>query len=140
MSDQTSPQDASRPPVPGAGGVVFGPEGVLLIRYRSGAWAFPKGHVEPGERLEQTAVREVREEGGVEARIVGELAPTRYTNDRQEHRQIHWYVMQTDSRRPVLEDTFGEGGFYAPEEAARMLSYPEDRLLLEQALFLRPPS
>ncbi len=125
-------------PILGAGGVVFGPLGVLLLRYRSGAWAFPKGHVEAGETLEQAAVREVQEEGGVSAHIAAALAPTRYTNDRGEQRQIHWYAMQTISTRPVLEDTFAEGGFFAPEQAGQMLSYPEDRHLLLQALALLP--
>ena len=126
--------------MPGAGGVVFGPGGVLLVRYRSGAWAFPKGHIEPGETLTQTAEREVQEEGGVQASVVAELTPTRYINDRQEPRQIHWFVMRTASRAPVLEDTFGEGGFFAPEEALEMLSYPEDRQLLREALTFLPVS
>jgi len=120
--------------VPGAGGVVFGPDGhVLLVRYRSGAWAFPKGHVEAGESDEQTAVREVQEEGGVHAQIVGALPDTSYTNDRGERRVIHWFAMSTDARAPVLEDTFAEGGFFAPVEAVRMLSYAEDRNLLREA-------
>lgn len=118
--------------------MVFGPGGVLLVRYRSGAWAFPKGHVEAGETSEQTAVREVQEEGGVSAEIVARLAATRYTNDRGVSREIDWFVMQTGSTEPVLEDTFGEGGFFAPEQAAQMLSYPEDRHLLSQALARLP--
>ena len=129
---ETSPST----PILGAGGVVFGPLGVLLVRYRSGAWAFPKGHVEAGETLEQAAVREVQEEGGVNASITAALAPTRYTNDRGEQRQIHWYAMHTGSARPLLEDTFAEGGFFAPERASQMLSYPEDRQLLLEALAL----
>jgi diadenosine hexaphosphate hydrolase (ATP-forming) len=121
----------------GAGGVVFGPEGkVLLVRYPSGAWAFPKGHVEPGETLAQTAVREVQEEGGVTASIVGPLTSTRYTNDRQQAREIHWFAMNTEQREPHLEDTFSEGGFFGPAVALEMLSYPEDRQLLNQALHL----
>jgi len=114
--------------------VVFGPGGVLLVRYRSGAWAFPKGHVEAGETSEQTAVREVQEEGGVSAVILAKLPATRYTNDRGESREIDWFVMQTASTEPALEDTFGEGGFFPPEQAAQLLSYPEDRHLLSQAL------
>jgi diadenosine hexaphosphate hydrolase (ATP-forming) len=129
------PEAAPTTPVPGAGGVVFSPAGtVLLVRYRSGAWAFPKGHVEAGETLEQTAVREVYEEGGVSARVVTALPATRYRNDRGEAREIRWYVMTTPDSAPVLEDTFGEGGFFAPEVASQMLSYPEDRHLLQQAL------
>ena len=135
MNSHEAPPHASSTPVLGAGGVVFGPGGVLLVRYRSGAWAFPKGHVEPGETLVQTALREVQEEGGVTATIACPLTPTRYINDQQVSREIHWYAMQTLGA-PVLEDTFSEGGFFAPEEAAQMLSYPEDRQLLSQALHL----
>ncbi len=116
--------------------MVFGPLGVLLVRYRSGAWAFPKGHVEAGETLAQAAVREVQEEGGVSATVTAALFPTRYTNDRQQQRQIHWYVMRTASTQLLLEDTFAEGGFFAPEQASQMLSYPEDRQLLLEALAL----
>lgn len=128
----------SSPPVPGAGGVVLSLDGhVLLVRYRSGAWAFPKGHVEPGETLEQTAVREVQEETGVTATVWAPLPETHYTNDRGEARVIHWFAMRVAADAPTtLEDTFPEGGFYPPEEAARRLTYPEDRELLRAALAL----
>lgn len=49
----------------GAGGVVFNAKReVLLLRDRMGFWVFPKGHPEPGESLEEAAVREVWEETG----------------------------------------------------------------------------
>lgn len=108
---------------------------VLLVRYRSGAWAFPKGHLEPGETPEQTAVREVREETGVTATVLRPLPETRYTNDRGEARVIHWFVMRAAADTPTtLEDTFPEGGFYPADVAAGMLTYPEDRHLLRAAL------
>ena len=52
-----------------AGGVVYrlrnnGVE-VLMIQDQKGRWTIPKGHVERGESLEQTALREVREETGL---------------------------------------------------------------------------
>ncbi len=108
---------------------------VLLVRYRSGAWAFPKGHVEPGETLEQTAVREVREETGVTASPLIPLPETRYTNDRGEARVIHWFAMRAEGKTPTtLEETFPEGGFFPAEVAAGMLTYPEDQHLLRAAL------
>ncbi|MEF2277865.1 NUDIX hydrolase [Deinococcus sp. YIM 134068] len=127
-------------PIPGAGGVVLDGLGrVLLVRYRSGAWAFPKGHVEPGETLEQTAVREVAEETGVTARILAPLPGTRYTNDRGETRVISWFAMRAVGEAPTtLEATFTGGGFFAHGEAAALLSYPEDRRLLEAALASAP--
>ncbi|THF69420.1 NUDIX hydrolase [Deinococcus sp. Arct2-2] len=135
----TAAHDSSSPApsaVPGAGGVVFDSLGrVLLVRYRgSGAWAFPKGHVEPGETLEQTAVREVQEETGIRASVVAPLQVTEYTNDRGEARQIHWFRMTGEATTAALEDTFAEGGFRDCAQALAQLSYPEDQQLLRAAL------
>lgn len=138
----TEPPPPHPGPTPGAGGVVLDGAGrVLLVRYRSGAWAFPKGHVEPGETLEQTAVREVREETGVVAAAVAPLPATHYTNDRGEARVIHWFAMRArGGASTTLEDTFAEGGFFAQAEAAAMLSYPEDQQLLRAALASTAPA
>ncbi|MFJ6387913.1 bifunctional class I SAM-dependent methyltransferase/NUDIX hydrolase [Streptomyces sp. NPDC091972] len=62
----------SRPPVPhaaiGVGAILHGSRGLLLGRHRRGTWELPGGTVEPGESLEETVVRELREETGIEAR------------------------------------------------------------------------
>ncbi|PYE54751.1 NUDIX hydrolase [Deinococcus yavapaiensis] len=119
----------------GAGGVVLNAENeVLLVRYRSGGWTFPKGHIDPGERVEQTAVREVKEETGVTASIFAPLSPTRYTNDRGVAREIHWFLMRAAPSVTVLETLFDDGGFFAPSTALELLSYPEDKALLKEAL------
>jgi len=53
-----------------AGAVVFRQENntikYLLIKYESGHWEFPRGMIEKGERLEDTARREIKEETGIE--------------------------------------------------------------------------
>ncbi len=56
------------------GAVIFrktrGKYAVLLIRNRyADFWSFPKGHVEPGENEYQTAIREVKEETGIDVKI-----------------------------------------------------------------------
>jgi 8-oxo-dGTP pyrophosphatase MutT (NUDIX family) len=69
-----------------AGGVVFrrtGEGGEIALaarRTRRGelAWGLPKGLIEPDERPEDAAVREVREETGLEAEIVGDLGSISY--------------------------------------------------------------
>lgn len=52
----------------GVGAILYGPRGLLLGRHRRGTWELPGGTVEPGESLEETVVRELREETGIEAR------------------------------------------------------------------------
>src|SRR5881409_1042807 len=63
-----------------SGCAVFDAEGrVLLIRRADeGLWGLPKGTVERGETLEETALREVREETGLDVRIVSPLMEVRY--------------------------------------------------------------
>jgi len=60
---------------PGVSAIILGPEGVLLQRRTdNGFWGLPGGAVEPGESVSEAAVREVREETGLEVvpgRLVG---------------------------------------------------------------------
>ena len=62
-------------PVPAVGVVCLRGDAVLLIRRgtppRQGEWSLPGGRIEPGERALEAALRELREETGVEAEITG---------------------------------------------------------------------
>ena len=53
-----------------AGAIIFRREDnlikYLLIKYESGHWEFPRGQIEKGEKLEDTAIREIKEETGIE--------------------------------------------------------------------------
>ena len=76
-TEKTADAPAEKPAVDGVayGGVVLNTAGQLLLRepknhYDAYVWTFPKGKAEPGESERQAALREVREEGGVEAKIV----------------------------------------------------------------------
>lgn len=121
----------------GAGGVVLNKAGeVLLIRDRQGYWVFPKGHLDPGETLQQAAVREVAEETGIVAQVVAELSLTVYTNNKGVPRQIHWYLMQGEGQ-VQLEDGLSGVGFFEPNEALRILAFPDDVRLLQEAIAKR---
>src|SRR4051795_9436210 len=50
---------------------------------REGTWALPKGNIDPGERPDETALREVLEETGVEGRLVEKLGDVKYTYTRR---------------------------------------------------------
>lgn len=129
------------PTVTGAGGIVFSAHNrVLVLKHQSGAWVFPKGHIDPGESALEAALREVQEEAGVQAECADPSVTfvTRYLNDRQERREITWFVLLTQASEPLLREAlFPEGGFYAPNEALTRLSYAEDRCLLREVLAWR---
>ena len=67
-------QDCPRPPVPAAGVVCLRGEAVLLVRRGQaparGSWSLPGGRLQPGETARQAAVREVREETGLEINLL----------------------------------------------------------------------
>jgi len=123
-----------------SGGVVFFENQVLILQYKDGTWTFPKGHLEAGETEEIAAVREVLEEAGVKAAILEQIGETRYTNNRGEAREVMWFTMNAEGESVKLEDTFMNGGFFAVEPARALLSFPEDRDLLERAIFIRSRS
>jgi diadenosine hexaphosphate hydrolase (ATP-forming) len=121
--------------VDGAGGVVINQANqVLLIQYPAGTWTFPKGHIEAGERLEETALREVFEEGGVEAELGPMLGETTYVNSRGVSRRVYWFMMRTNANEAVAEPGFG-AAFCSIAEARKRLAHVQNRMLLEQALF-----
>ena len=61
--------------------VVSDHDEVLLVTDQEKViWTFPKGHAEPGETLEQVALREVKEETGYTVKIVKRLSDVTYTH------------------------------------------------------------
>lgn len=61
-----------------AGGVLLKGNQVLLIKSPSGVWTFPKGMVEEGEDLKDTAIREVQEETGVKGEVLQKIGEIEY--------------------------------------------------------------
>ncbi len=73
-------------------------EGRVLLAARAneplrGVWTLPGGLVEPGETLAKAALRELREEVGVEARVLGSLTPTEIILRDSDGRLRHHYVV-----------------------------------------------
>ncbi len=90
-------------PVDAAGGVLFrnveSQTDVLLI-YRNGVWDLPKGKKEPKESFEACAVREVKEEVGIEnVQIIDYIMDTYHEyeiNGKKEGKTTKWYAMQSN--------------------------------------------
>ncbi|MEO6792759.1 MAG: NUDIX hydrolase, partial [Mycobacterium sp.] len=63
-------------------------------------WSLPKGHIEVGETAEQTAIREVAEETGVQGDVLAVLGSIDYwfvTDGRRVHKTVHHYLMRFSS-------------------------------------------
>jgi 8-oxo-dGTP pyrophosphatase MutT (NUDIX family) len=126
-----------------AGGVVIRGaaddlEVVLTGRTRDGTWVFPKGTPDEGESLEETAVREVREETGLEVRIVGSLGLTDYwfaVPGERVHKFVHFFLMRAEGGDVSLHDQEYDDVRWVPaQQARRMLSFDTYREILDRAV------
>ncbi|GLV14135.1 hypothetical protein Heshes_18190 [Alicyclobacillus hesperidum] len=110
-----------------AGGLVVrqGRQGreVLLIDDAYGQVAFPKGHLEPGETWEEAAVREILEETGVEARIVGDIGRIEYRIERNGdpvRKQVRLYLLQAEGDvSPVHQVEEVNAAYFLPWDEAK---------------------
>src|SRR5215213_2435161 len=103
------------PAVHQAGAVVVRGQGasaeVLLVSAKKDPrqWIFPKGHVEPGESAAEAALREMREEGGVDGRIIRPIGVSTYESGKDRVKVSYFLVRY---RKAVLttEPANGDGG------------------------------
>jgi 8-oxo-dGTP pyrophosphatase MutT (NUDIX family) len=129
-----------------AGGVVVKADGSCLVleRPHRNEVRLPKGHVEPGETVEQAAVREVQEESGyADLEVVGDLGSLTHS--------FHNPIEQTDVTRTetyflmrLRSDRSFDGPHYAYEnftprwvtlaEAGQLLTYDSEREFIRRAI------
>ncbi len=110
-------------------------------RDRNGpSWMLPKGTPDSGETVEQTALREVAEETGLEVRIVAAVGAIDYffTMDGERiHKTVHYFLMEPTGGNLAQHDhEFDDVQFFPVHEALLMLTFPTERQLVEQALTL----
>ncbi len=81
------------------GGLVYNTKNEVLFIFRNGKWDLPKGGIEKGEAIEETAMREVGEETGVGNLIVTDKLQKTYhifkRNGRFKLKITHWFEMRT---------------------------------------------
>ena len=128
-----------------AGGVVYrrSDEGVEVVlaarRTRRGdlAWGLPKGLVEPDETPEQAAVREVREETGLEAEVEVSLGEIRYFyvwEGVRVRKAVHFFLMRaTGGDASQHDDEMEEVRWFPLSVAFRRATYKGEREVLQRA-------
>ena len=115
---------------------------VALIRVRNlkgkDVWSLPKGGAEPGEQGAEAALREVREETGLEAEIVEPLDSITYwflwpPEQVRYKKTVHLYLMRaTGGDISDHDDEVEEVRFVGVDEAVRMATYRTDKQVLKR--------
>jgi 8-oxo-dGTP diphosphatase len=124
--------------VKASGGVVWrrradgGLELVVVHRPRYDDWSLPKGKLDPGETWEEAALREVREETGLECSLGEELSSTRYHDRKGRSKLVRYWLMDPVSGEFAPNDEVDELRWLTPAEAAALLTYPRDRELAQE--------
>ena len=131
-----------------AGGVVVGGDDPRVILPRKPrppgppTHPQPKGHPDTGETLEDAATREVREETGIQGRLLRRLGDVEYRyrrkNGKPRPKKVTFYLFEYLSGDVADHDHEVEEALWMPlEEARSALTFPGEREMVERALALR---
>ena len=112
-------------------------EVVLVGRSHAGIWALPKGTPQPGETIEQVAVREVQEETGLQVHLIAYIGSISYTFMREQvryHKQVRHFLMEAIGGDTSLHDhEYDLVEWFPLAEACRRLTYQNEVNILYQA-------
>ena len=128
-----------------AGGVAYrivdGANQIAIIRTsKEGRWQLPKGIIDPGETVEQTALREVREEAGIDCTLEEKIDSIDYwyvdrwsADPVRIHKYVHFFLMRylcgdiTDHDNEVEEVRWVN-----LDEAAKLLSFQAEKKIVDK--------
>jgi 8-oxo-dGTP pyrophosphatase MutT (NUDIX family) len=125
-----------------AGGVAYRrtPEGIevaLVGRLEPERWVLPKGTPTRGESMDQTAIREVAEETGLQVRLIRPLMDIDYwfvLHGTRHFKTVHFYLMEAIGGDTSLHDhEYDVAAWFPIEDAARRLAFANERTVLERA-------
>lgn len=128
-----------------AGGIVYrrNQDRVEVALIRSGRrWGLPKGHLEPGESIQEAACREVAEETGLQGDVVDKLGEItyRFMNKWTEgkpvrvFKRVHFYLIRWSNGEVDGHDYEVDEARWVPlSEALAMLSYATEKKMMQRA-------
>jgi 8-oxo-dGTP diphosphatase len=124
-------------PVPAAGVVCLRGDEVLLVRRakppRMNDWSLPGGRIEWGERAVDAALRELREETGVEADLLGLIDVIDFLAE-ERHFVLVDFAATWRSGEPIAGDDAAEARFWRRDEALALVGWPETARVIREAI------
>ena len=132
-----------------AGGVVYRNSGdrtevAICGRNYPEIWGLPKGTPEPGESHEETALREVNEETGLQVKIEGRIDAIDYWFVRAQdgvrcHKTVHFYLMTSNGGNTSFHDHEFDVVKWVPlKEALDTLTYEDEVSIVQKGISLVP--
>ncbi|MBP0959094.1 MAG: NUDIX domain-containing protein [Oscillospiraceae bacterium] len=109
---------------------------ILLIKHvNSGHWSFPKGHVEEGETEEETALREVKEETGIDILVDTSFRETVQYYPRKDTQKVVVYFLGKARNYDFVpqEEEIAAIKWVEIGNAAAMLTYENDKTIVAKA-------
>lgn len=145
----TSPNRSTSREQFSAGGVAFRKDPdririVIVLTAAAGKWQLPKGIIDPGESALEAAVREVREEGGIETEPICEIGQTDYIFTAKFngvrgriHKSVHWFLLRylcgdVDDHDHEVD----ESRWVSIDEAVETLEFENEREIVRKAAAL----
>jgi 8-oxo-dGTP pyrophosphatase MutT (NUDIX family) len=129
-----------------SGGVVFRPRAdgkgwdiVAVQRARHGDWSLPKGHIESGETRQQAAIREVKEESGIDAHVIHPLGEVDYffrkSGGGLVHKTVYHFLLEaTNDNLGGPNWEVSEARWVDINHADELLTYAKDKDVVAMAL------
>ena len=112
-----------------------------VVNWQHQTWSFPKGHVEDGENIARTAHREVREETGLDGRILDKIGHIEYFftfKDEHETKRffkiVYFFLMEyTSGSVDGHDDEVDECRWVDIEKAVRLMRYDDEKGIIRKA-------
>ena len=120
-----------------AGGVVFYANQVFILKNEKNEWVLPKGMIRNESLSRDVALERVKIEADIDAEILSTAGETSYefysvTRKQPVCNQITWYIMNAKTKKFEVNKQLGfkEGGFYTIDKALEMITYSQDKSLV----------
>ncbi len=124
-----------------SGGVIINNNLILLLKKYNGDYVLPKGRIERGESIEETALREVKEESGITGEIKKYIGKIDYSfinrmRNIRIDKTVHFFLMSTNDThtKPQSMEGFKTAKFYEREEAISLMKYSQEREIIRKAI------
>lgn len=107
----------------------------ILIKHLAGHWDFPKGHMEDGESEEQTALREVKEETGLDIKLIEGFREVIHYNIKEEiNKEVVFFLGEAkDNEVKIQVEEIQDFAILSYDEALDIITYKNNREVLNKA-------